>query len=344
VLRHPTRLGRPLKFSASAVARGFAIFGSVLRVLDVPPGGQAKDVPDSELRAPHEGELFWIDVLEPTREVLERLREPFGLHPLAIEDCLTLDQRPKLEEYPGHVFVVVHELSLVGDELEAREIHAFLGKNFLITVRDHPCRRLDDVASRVLGATDLHERGAAFIYYLIADWVASHNALTLDGLTEAIDGIEEEVLEAANQSMLPRVFALKRALGSARRALSPQRDLFASLSRFESQWVNQRTAFYFRDVYDKLARTVEALESNRDLLGNVLEAHFSVVAQRTNEIVKRLTILSAIFLPLTFVTGFFGQNFEYLPFHSLTFMWTAFACCLLVPPSMLLWFRRRGWL
>lgn len=316
----------------------------MLRFFEVPRAGQGSEKADAELRPPQDGELVWIDVQAPTREELERLRVPFGLHPLAIEDCLTQDQRPKLEEYPGHVFVVIHELSLQGDEVEGREIHAFLGKQFLITVRDHPCRRVQEVAQRVLGAQDLHERGVAFIYYLLADAVASHNALTLDTLTEAIDGIEEEVLEAQNQSMLPRMFALKRSLGAARRALSPQRDLFASLSRFESQWVGERTAFYFRDVYDKLARTVETLESNRDLLGNVLEAHFSVVAQRTNDIVKRLTILSAIFLPLTFVTGFFGQNFDYLPFHSLTFMWAAFTCCIIVPPSMLFWFWRRGWL
>jgi magnesium transporter len=316
----------------------------VLRFFEVPRAGQAHERAVADVHPPEDGELVWIDVQAPTREELERLREPFGLHPLAIEDCLTEDQRPKLEEYPGHVFVVIHELALQGDELSAKEIHAFLGQRFLITVRDHPCRRVDEVIARVLGSRDLHERGIAFVYYLLADAVASQNALTLDAFTEAIDAIEEEVLEAQNQTLLPRMFELKRSLGSARRALSPQRDLFAALSRLESQWVGERTAFYFRDVYDKLARSVETLESNRDLLANVLEAHFSVVAQRTNEIVKRLTILSAIFLPLTFVTGFFGQNFDHLPFHSLTFMWAAFGCCIIVPPSMLFWFWRRGWL
>ncbi|MGC4087382.1 MAG: CorA family divalent cation transporter [Polyangiaceae bacterium] len=139
----------------------------VLRVLEVPQGGRAVERGDDEIRAPRQGELFWLDVQEPTREVLERLREPFGLHPLAIDDCLTHDQRPKLEEYPGHVFVVIHELSLEGDEISGREIHAFLGANFLITVRDHPCRRVDDVVTRVLGANDLYERGVAFIYLIL---------------------------------------------------------------------------------------------------------------------------------------------------------------------------------
>ncbi|HET9931389.1 MAG TPA: magnesium transporter CorA family protein [Polyangiaceae bacterium] len=316
----------------------------MLRVFEVPRSGQAVERPTEGPLAPNPEYLLWVDIEAPTREELERLREPFGLHPLAIEDCLTQDQRPKLEEYPSNIFVVIHELSRNGDELEGKEIHAFLGERALITVRDHHCRRVEELVLRVLGASDLYERGIAFVYYLLADAVASHNAVVLDELTEAIDDIEQQVLEGENEMTLPRIFSLKHSLGSARRALSPQRDLFVSLSRLQPRWVGERTAFYFRDVYDKLARTVEALESNRDLLGNVLEAHFSVVAQRTNDIVKRLTILSAIFLPLTFLTGFFGQNFDHLPFHSVTFMWAAFGCCIIVPPSMLFWFWRRGWL
>ncbi len=323
---------------------GLGIVLLVLRVFEVPRDGQAVERHADGVIAPDPNNLIWIDIEGPTRDDLERLREPFGLHPLAIEDCLTQDQRPKLEEYPSNVFVVIHELTRNGDELEGKEIHAFLGERSLITVRDHHCRRVEELVSRVLGASDLHERGIAFVYYLLADAVASHNAVTLDELTEAIDDIEQQVLEGENQTTLPRIFSLKHSLGAARRALSPQRDLFASLSRLQSRWVGERTAFYFRDVYDKLARTVETLESNRDLLGNVMEAHFSVVAQRTNDIVKRLTILSAIFLPLTFLTGFFGQNFDHLPFHSVAFMWAAFGCCIIVPPSMLFWFWRRGWL
>lgn len=294
--------------------------------------------------APVAGRIVWVDVEKPTREELELLREPFGLHPLAIEDCLTFDQRPKLEEYPAHLFVVIHEVRLANGELSSNEIHTFIGQNFLVTVREEPCKRIEEVKSRVIGAQDIYAKGPAFIYYLLADSVASHNVVTLDALSETIDDVEEHALNVADNTTLPRFFELKRSLGTARRALSPQRDLFAMLSRVDSRWVSERTSLYFRDVYDKLARAVEMLESQRDLLGNVLDAHFSVVSQRTNEIVKRLTILSAIFLPLTFVTGFFGQNFDYLPFHSRTFMWFALGTCALVPPAMLYWFRRRGWL
>jgi magnesium transporter len=137
---------------------------------------------------------------------------------------------------------------------------------------------------------------------------------------------------------------MKRALSAARRALSPQRDLFAALSRIGSRLVTERTQFYLRDVYDKLARSSETLDSSRELLSNVLDAHFSLISQRTNQVVKHLTILSAVFLPLTFITGFFGQNFTRMPFDSPVLMAVAFGCCLALPPVMLYWFRRRHWL
>ncbi len=331
---------------ALSAARSVAVWyrGGVQRVIEVPEVGAGATREADALTPPGEGVLLWIDVEAPSREALEALRVPFGLHPLAIEDCLTFDQRPKVEEFPNHLFVVIHELNLRQGELGSDEIHAFLSDKFLITVREQPCRRIEDVVNRVVGASDLYPRGVAFIYYLLASSVASHNLVTLDELSEAIDEIEEHALNVANGDTLPRFFELKRSLGAARRALSPQRDLFAVLSRSESRWIKNRTALYFRDVYDVLARASETLDSQRELLGNVLDAHFSVVSQRTNEIVKRLTILSAVFLPLTFVTGFFGQNFDHLPFHSALFMWCALLACVLIPLTMLLWFHRRRWL
>jgi magnesium transporter len=196
----------------------------------------------------------------------------------------------------------------------------------------------------VLRDPTLHARGISFVYYLLADSIASHNATALDKLAEKIDEVEDRIFNLPNGDALPLVFDLKRALGAARRTLSPQRDLFSTLARLPTQLISERTAFYFRDVYDKIARGAETIDASRDLLSSVLEAHFSLVSQRTNEIVKRLTILSAIFLPLTFVTGFFGQNFEGLPFRVDALMWVVISICVLLPAGMLLWFQRRDWL
>lgn len=316
----------------------------MLKVIEIPQSGESRWL-EAALPGPPAGEdLLWIDIEDPTPEVLDALRAPFGLHPLAIEDCLTFDQRAKIEEYPAHAFIVVHELTFENVEFIEHEVHAFLGKQFLITVHARPCRRIDNVFQHVLGDPSLHARGVGFVYYLLADSIACHNAVALDLLAEKIDDVEDRVFNQSNGEALPLVFDLKRALGVARRTLSPQRDLFSTLARLPTQLVSERTSFYFRDVYDKIARSAETIDASRDLLTSVLDAHFSLVSQRTNEIVKRLTVLSAIFLPLTFVTGFFGQNFQALPFDSRALMWVAFAICAVLPLGMLLWFRRRDWL
>jgi magnesium transporter len=182
------------------------------------------------------------------------------------------------------------------------------------------------------------------VYYLIADLVALANDDVLSRLADSIEDIETELFEGGKEPPLPRLFALKHSLAIARRFLSPQRDLFAGLTKLESRAISERTAFYFRDVYDKVVRANESIEASRDLASNVLDAYFSQMSQRTNDVMRRLTALSAVFLPLTFITGFFGQNFEILPFGSRWLPWLVTALCVSLPFTMLYWFYRRRWL
>ena len=194
----------------------------MVTAIEVPESGPARAVELASPGPPAGNDLVWIDVQAPTAEVLEALRVPFGLHPLAIEDCLTFDQRSKLEEYPGHVFVVVHELDFDGSSFSEHEVHAFLGKQFLITVHQKVCRRIDTVREHVLGDETLHARGIGFVYYILADAISSHNAAALDGLAEKVDEIEDRIFRMPQRNALPLLFELKRALGTARRTLSPQ--------------------------------------------------------------------------------------------------------------------------
>jgi magnesium transporter len=156
--------------------------------------------------------------------------------------------------------------------------------------------------------------------------------------------MEEAVLARAAHRDLSRIFELKRVLITMRRTLSPQRDVLAILAKRGSAFIDARTTVYFRDVYDHLVRISEAIDAARDILGNALDAYLSSVGQRTNEIMKRLTILSAVFLPLTFVTGFFGQNFDSLPIHQGWILGFVCALCVALPYAMLRWFRSNGWL
>lgn len=316
----------------------------VLRVIDVPKDGLARVGDLEAVGPPPEGTLRWIDITGPTPELLERIRVPFRLHPLAIEDCLTFEQRPKLEEYPDHLFVVIHELSIKNDAIESVEVHSFIGASFLITVRVESCQSPELAYRRVLDDPALHLHGIGYLYYLVADAVANKNSGVLDDLSEAIDALEEQIVESNGAAAPTRVFELKRSVSSARRALSPQRDIFAALSRLESRFIREGAGLYLRDIYDKLVRSAETLEMNRELLSNLLDAHFSLVSQRTNEIMKRLTALSAIFLPVTFITGFFGQNFASLPFDAGWLFYAGLASLALIPAAMLSWFRRKKWI
>jgi len=320
----------------------------MFRVLEVgAAGGTEATEGEARVQPPAAGIIRWIDLEAQDDAQLALLKERFGLHPLTIEDCAHFDQRAKLEEYGGYLFIVTHGIECPGGtpvDLELLEVHAFLGDGYVITVHDRPVQALAAVWKRCEGDPALLRRGADFVYYLIADAVADTNFPLLDRLADAIEQLEDRVIEAPPSSAdLQQIFALKRALVQMRKVLSPQRDVFGLLAKRGGAMVSEKTALYFRDTYDHLVRITESIEASRDLLGNALDAYLSMLSNRTNEIMKRLTIMSAIFLPLTFVTGFFGQNFEHLPFASDRLMYSMIVGCIALPAAMLYWFYKSRW-
>lgn len=296
--------------------------------------------------------LRWIDVVSPGPAELELLRERFDFHPLTIEDCGHLDQRPKLEEYRAHLFLVTQGFSSKGDrieELQLQELHAFLGERYLVTVHETPIVALEETWERLAKEPRLLGRGVDFAYYLVADGIVDDNFPILDRIADELEELEDSVLSSPRREDLQRIFELKHHLVSMRKVLSPQRDVLGLLTKRGDARISERTAVYLRDVYDHLVRINESIEASRDLLGNALEAYLSAVGQRTNEIMKYLTIMSAVFLPLAFVVGVFGQNFDNLPFvkdwvHSDRLMWGMVVTCAAVPALMLTWFKRKNWL
>ena len=320
---------------------------AVLRVLDIPTEGPSVIVEGPDLATPPPaGTIRWIDLRAQDEPTLKLLADRFGFHPLTIEDCLHVDQRPKLEEYGDYLFVVIHGFSCPtgkAHDVVPHELHAFLGQGYLVTVHVDPIEALDRIWQRVVGEPALGRRGSDFLLYLVSDAVVDANFPILDLMSDHLEEIENAVLERPRRADLSRIFSLKRTLVEMRKALSPQRDVFSLLAKRGDPRVSEKTSLYFRDVYDHLSRIAEGLEAARDLLGNALDAYLSTSANRTNEIMKRLTLLSAVFLPLTFITGFFGQNFDHLPFHSDTFMYSMIATCALIPTVMVLVFKRSGW-
>jgi magnesium transporter len=221
-----------------------------------------------------------------------------------------------------------------------------LGQGYLVTVHDQHSPALEQIWNRVKHDPQLLSRGPDFVYYLLADAKCDANFPVLEQLGEILDEMEESLFDNPSRTDLHRIYSLRKTLVSMRRVLSPQRDVMGNLARHGgSACVSEKTAPYFRDIYDHLTRIHESIEAGRDLLGNCVDAYMSAVGQRTNEIMKQLTILSAVLLPVTFLSGLFGMNFEMMPFRSPI----AFGLALLlmfgiIPGMMYLWFRRKGWL
>lgn len=320
----------------------------MFRVLQFEKGHPPKCVEGSDLVSPPpEGVLRWIDLEEQDDAQLKLLAERFGFHPLTIEDCAHFDQRPKYEDYDGYAFIVAHGFELRHDDAEylhILELHTFLADRYLVTVHDESLTPLNSVWDRLKSDATSANRGVDFIRYLIADAIVDSFFPLIDHLGNEVEEVEDSLLDDSQRpSSLEEILQLKRLFVAMRKVLSPQRSVIAQLSKRQGEYVSERTSLYFRDVYDHLLRISESLEANRDLLEGVLEAYHWKVSQRTNEVVKRLTLLSAIFLPLTFITGFFGQNFEALPFGSNELMVAMLMSCLVVPVGMLWFFLRSKW-
>lgn len=295
---------------------------------------------------PQAGAVRWIDLVEQDQVSLSVLGERFGFHPLALEDCLHFDQRPKLESYSNHLFLVIHGYDVQWEDSStaaALELHIFLGKDFLVTVHERPIPKLDAVWSRLTIDGGLVNRGADYVCYLVADALVDGYFPIVDAMMAQIDSLEDRVLDVSDEVHLAEILNMKRLLVDLRKILSPQRDVLALLAKRGEGWIHEQTALYFRDVYDHVLRLHESVESAREMIANTRDAYLWSASQRTNEIMKRLTVLSAIFLPLTFITGFFGQNFDALPFGSVGLMSAMLASCLMVPAAMIIYFVRSKW-
>jgi magnesium transporter len=320
----------------------------MFRVIEVAADGKAGATAtgDALVGPPIDGARRFIDLLMQDPAELALLGERFGFHPLTLEDCAHRDQRPKLEHYGSYAFIVTQGFESRGDRVDGmrwHELHAFLGADYLVAVHLEPIPAFDAVFHRVAEDPVLLSRGADFVYYLIADRMVDDSFPVLDRVADALEDLEDVVVTRPRREQLTQIFDAKRQLVMMRKVLSPQRDVIGALARPGEPMITEQTALYLRDVYDHLARIVESIEAQRDLLGNALDAYLSATGQRTNEIMKALAILSAVFMPLTFITGFFGQNFEQLPFGSDLVLTTTLASLALTPAALLFWFKSRHW-
>ena len=294
-------------------------------------------------------EFFWLDLHDPKPDQLTRLGELLHLHPLTIEDVSTFSERPKRERYEGYVSLVVYgvdQQAAAGERL-LREVHLLISGDWVVTLRPTPFAVLDELRARI--RREAPHREPALIFQILDTVLASYVPV-LDRVDDAIDEIEQDVIEQPREEALQRIFSLKRDLIAMRRVVTPMRDFFARDADEITHLPGMQPddTLYLRDLYDMLIRTSDLIDSYRDLLSGATDMYLSTVANRQGEISKQLTIIATIFLPLTFLTGFFGQNFAFLTGHIQNTAWSFFVLGLglLVGSIFGFWvfFRRRGWL
>jgi magnesium transporter len=303
-----------------------------------------------EVRAHLEDQQFvWLDYEGPTDEDITELAKLINLHPLTVEDAHTFRQRPKMEEYEGYMFMVVFGVD-PGTESGGpllREIHLILSGDYVVTIHRRPFAPLSDLRARY---GDVTIRSEQYLVYKILDAITQTFVPVLGRVDDDIDNLEEQVLDNPTTTDLQRIFSLKRDLVAMRRVITPMRDMLARNADRLAEWPGLQTddRLYFRDLYDGLIRVSELVDSYRDLLSGATDMYLSTVANRQGEVNKSLTIIATIFLPLTFLTGFFGQNFSFLTGHILETRWSfwVFGIGFLVFSAIGFWiyFRRKRWL
>ena len=288
--------------------------------------------------------MEWHNVVDPASPELDELAKRYNLHPLHVEDCRHRDQRAKIEEGQGYLFTVLKPVRITDDgEFEAVDLDLFLGTDFLITVLESECPELNALIDRTRKAMT-SEQDAGRVYYRIVDEMVDSYLPILDRLNETIDELEDEALRVPTPKLLSSILGTKRTLIFLRRVLVNTRDLAAHLQRIEFPALGRDLAPFFRDVYDHVARHLDTVEIMRDLLTGALDVYLSSVANRTNLVMKVLTVLGTVALPSLVISGFYGMNVKHLPGadgdHG---MWVAVAA-MVVSTSALLWVLKRfGW-
>ena len=256
--------------------------------------------------------MIWHDLRDPNSPELDALAERYHLHPLHIEDCRHGKQRAKAEEGADYIFVVLKPVHVSDDgEAHITELNLFLGREYVITVEQGECPALRAYLDQFHSTAK--ETRSDRLFYKIIDGAVDAYIPALDCLNEAIDNIEDAVLEKPDPITLQRIFATKRNLIELRRVLSNTRDVAGHLQRLETELIQRDLWPFLRDVYDHLARNVDMVEMQRDLLTGAMDIYLSSVANRTNQVMKVLTVLGTIALPAIVISGFYGMNTKNLP-------------------------------
>lgn len=291
--------------------------------------------------------VLWLNVdgvHQP--ELIGTLGRQLNLHPLVLEDIVNTDQRPKLEDYDGYLFLVLRMLQLDShQQIQSEQLSLILAPGMVLSLQEQPGDVFDGVRERLRNGRRIRFMHADYLAYALLDAVVDHYFVVLEQLGEQIEQLEDELIERPSPEVLKRIHHYKREMLLLRKSVWPLREVLSRLSRDESPLVSNETRLFLRDVYDHSIHVLDTIDTLRELLVGMLDLYLSSSSNRMNEVMKVLTIIATLFMPLTFIAGVYGMNFEHMP--ELGWRWGYPAVMLLmlgVSSGLLLAFRRRRWI
>ena len=314
--------------------------------------GKVEEAHDVELISQllkDESVVFWVDFEQPTDADDQILLDVFKFHPLAVEDCRATRHHPKVEEFPDYLYFIVHAIRTDSspDRFNTVELDGFLGRNYVVTYHHEQFTSVNKVKQSVRVSPVICQRGAPFILHSVIDNIVDEYLPVMDDFDDRINALEDNIfsLRRPSNEILEEILGLKRSLLRVKRISSKQLEVLYRMSHGQFDLISGPVLPFFRDIFDHLVRVTDLAESYRDLISGSLEAYLSVVSNRLNEIMKVLTIFSAIMLPLTFIAGVYGMNFDNMPeLHSRYGYYGVWMLMIVIAIGMLYLFWRRGWI
>jgi magnesium transporter len=293
--------------------------------------------------------MTWVNIdgLHQT-EMLEALGDFYGFHPLVLEDILNTDQRPKIEDYGDYLYIVLRSLEYNDrkDEIESDQISVILGRNFVFSFQEQGGDTFDAIRERIrTGKGRIRKMGADYLVHALLDSIVDNYFVILEKLGERIEFLEEQLVTQPTPETLRTIHGLKRELIFLRKAVWPLREVVGSLERGESPLIQESTKVYLRDLYDHTIQVIDNVETFRDMIAGILDIYLSSVSNRLNTVMKVLTVIATIFMPLTFLAGVYGMNFKFMP--ELEWRWgypLIWGVMAVTGISMLIYFKKKKWL
>lgn len=292
--------------------------------------------------------VTWINVTGLSDiSLIQQIGARFSVHPLILEDILHTRQRPKFEEFDAYLFMVMKLITYreADAEVEAEQVSMLFGERYLITFLESADAVFEPVRDRIRKDGRIRTRPPDYLAYALIDLIVDNYYVVLENLGEKIEFLEEDLLTRPDPATLSAIHLLKKDMIFMRRSVWPLRELISSLERSDSPLLHQETVLYIRDVYDHTVQMIDAIESFRDIIAGMIDIYLSSVSFRLNQIMKFLTLIATIFIPLTFLVGVYGMNFQYMPELSLPWAYPAlWGVMIAVASGMMIYFYRRGWL